>query len=128
MGKQALDAVVLEMGHMVAESVMLIEREDVRQNLYDRLQNIIASFSDRFTIIHLTSLLDLSRVLKVGIKKITGDIVGFPDNDCWYPRDLLKNVIRSLELGHRVGVTGRVICQDAQVRLVALQSFSNEKS
>ena len=122
MGKQALDAVMPEMGHIVAESVMLIEREDVRQNLYGRLQNIIASFSDRFTIIHLTSPLGLSRVLKVGIKKITGDgdIVGFPDNDCWYPRDLLKNVIRSLELGHRDGVTGRVICQDAQVRLVAL--------
>ena len=28
-GKQALDAVMLEMGRMVAESVMLIEREEV---------------------------------------------------------------------------------------------------
>lgn len=29
-GKQALDAVMLEMGRMVAESVMLMEREEVR--------------------------------------------------------------------------------------------------
>jgi hypothetical protein len=28
-GKEALDAVMLEMGRMVAESVMLIEREEV---------------------------------------------------------------------------------------------------
>ena len=28
-GKQALDAVMLEMGRMVAESVMLIEREEI---------------------------------------------------------------------------------------------------
>lgn len=41
--------------------------------------------------------------------------MGFPDDDCWYSRDLLINVIRSLELGHCDGVTGRVICQDAQV-------------
>ena len=73
------------MGHIVAESVMLIEREDVRQNLYDRLLNTIVSCSDRLSIIHLTSPLGLSRAPNVGIKKITGDIVGFPDNDCWYP-------------------------------------------
>ena len=30
-GKQALDAVMLEMGRMVAESVMLMEREEVRE-------------------------------------------------------------------------------------------------
>lgn len=35
LGKQALDAVMLEMGRLVAESVMLIEREEVAGPDYD---------------------------------------------------------------------------------------------
>jgi len=36
-GKQALDAVMLEMGRMVAESIMLIEREELAgPNYYPR--------------------------------------------------------------------------------------------
>ena len=34
-GKQALDAVMLEMGRMVAESVMLMEREEIVGPEYD---------------------------------------------------------------------------------------------
>lgn len=87
----------------------------VDQNLDDRLENVIASFCDRLTIIHLTSPLGVSRARNAGIQKITGDIVGFPDDDCWYPHDLLQNVIRLLEQGHCDGVTGRVISQDGQM-------------
>lgn len=119
----------------------------VDQNLDDRLENVIASFCDRLTIIHLTSPLGVSRARNAGIQKITGDIVGFPDDDCWYPHDLLQNVIRLLEQGHCDGVTGRVISQDGQMSAysrfdettglvsltnveenIPLQFFSNEKS
>ena len=36
-GKQALDAVMLEMGRMVAESVMLMEREEIAVPDYDSI-------------------------------------------------------------------------------------------
>ncbi len=91
----------------------------VDQNLDDRLEKVIASFCDRLTIIHLTSPLGVSRARNAGIKKITGDIVGFPDDDCWYPHDLLKNVLRSLEEGNCDGITGRIISHDGQVSPMA---------
>lgn len=65
----------------------------VDQNLDGRLEKVIASFCDHLTIIHLTSPRGVSRARNAGIKKITGDIVGFPDDDCWYPPLLLESIV-----------------------------------
>ncbi|ULA68733.1 MAG: Glycosyl transferase [Nitrospira sp.] len=81
----------------------------IDQNQDDRLNHVIAPFQDRMTIIHRTSPLGVSRARNEGLKRMTGDIVGFPDDDCWYPPDLLQHVIRLLEQHHCDGVTGRVI-------------------
>ncbi len=34
----------------------------------------------------------LSRARNVGLEEATGDIVAFPDDDCWYPEHLLERV------------------------------------
>ena len=34
----------------------------------------------------------LSRARNAGLRMIAGDIVSFPDDDCWYPPDLLQRV------------------------------------
>ena len=82
----------------------------VDQNLDDRLENMIASFCDRLTIIHLMSPLGVSRARNSGIKKITGDIVGFPDDDCWYPPMLLESIVALFEKNANWdGLTGRIV-------------------
>jgi len=82
----------------------------VDQNLDDRLQNMIASFRDRLTIIHLTSPRGVSRARNAGIKAITGDIVGFPDDDCWYSPMLLKSIVTLFGKNTNWdGLTGRIV-------------------
>ena len=35
----------------------------------------------------------LSRARNIGILEVSGDIVAFPDDDCWYPSDLIERVV-----------------------------------
>lgn len=97
---------------LVSQTYTNLELIVVDQNGDDRLHEILAPFRGRLTIIHITSQLGVSRARNEGMKSMTGDIVGFPDDDCWYPQDLLSTVVRSLEQYRCDGVTGRVICQD----------------
>jgi len=64
----------------------------VDQNPDDRLVHIIAPFSDQMRIRHLTSPLGISRARNMGLKAVSGDVIAFPDDDCWYPLTLLEQV------------------------------------
>jgi len=66
----------------------------VDQNPGDRLEAILQPYRKSFSILHLRSAKGLSRARNVGLKYISGDIVAFPDDDCWYPPDLLRRVFR----------------------------------
>jgi GT2 family glycosyltransferase len=67
------------------------------------------------SILHLNSEPGLSRARNLGLAHVTGDIVAFPDDDCWYPESLLTSVVDRLRanpslagiLGHPVDVQGR---------------------
>ena len=37
-------------------------------------------------------LVSLSHARNLGLNEINGDIVAFPDDDCWYPRNLLEQI------------------------------------
>jgi glycosyltransferase involved in cell wall biosynthesis len=63
----------------------------VDQNPDDRLVSIISKH-DRLTIHHLRSGRGISRARNVGLPLAKGDIICFPDDDCWYPEQLLANV------------------------------------
>lgn len=69
----------------------------VDQNPDDRLVLLLEPFQGRFPIKHLRSEPGLSRARNVGLKAVEGQIVAFPDDDCWYPQGLLEQVTHLLE-------------------------------
>lgn len=83
----------------------------VDQNDDELLAPILDRFSSIFPIQHLRSERGLSRARNVGLEKVRGELVAFPDDDCWYPANLLDSVSRFLDTNQEwVGLTGR--CTD----------------
>ncbi len=68
----------------------------VDQNGDDRLDPVLSAHPD-LRIRHLRSGAGASRGRNVGLSAYEGDIVAFPDDDCWYPDGLLASVVDWLE-------------------------------
>ena len=66
------------------------------------LARTIAAYRD-LSIIHATSPLGLSRARNVGLAHVTGEIIGFPDDDCWYPKTLLSTVVERFRASQSLG-------------------------
>jgi glycosyltransferase involved in cell wall biosynthesis len=64
----------------------------VDQNTDDRVKDVLKSWESSFQCIHVRSDLGASKARNLGIHIAHGDIIGFPDDDCWYPTDLLQQV------------------------------------
>ncbi len=64
----------------------------VDQNPDDRLLPILAAWKNRIAITHLRSAPGLSHARNVGLAAATGDVLGFPDDDCRYSPYLLDGV------------------------------------
>jgi glycosyltransferase involved in cell wall biosynthesis len=81
----------------------------VDQNPDARLKPILDAYVGCVgPIYHLRAERGLSRARNVGLGHIAGDIVGFPDDDCWYPPDLLERVVGFFELEQgTAGLCGR---------------------
>jgi len=87
----------------------------VDQNSDKRLVPILQDFQERFPILHLKSERGLSRARNVGLKHIRSEIVAFPDDDCWYPENLLDSVVRFFEQNPNVdGLTGRSVDEEGK--------------
>jgi glycosyltransferase involved in cell wall biosynthesis len=69
----------------------------VDQNEDERLTPVLEPYESKFSIRRCVSEPGLSRARNVGLKCVTGDVVAFPDDDCWYPPNLLRNVADFLE-------------------------------
>jgi glycosyltransferase involved in cell wall biosynthesis len=82
----------------------------VDQNPDDRLAPILAPYQAPFPIIHLRSTRGNSRARNVGLAHIRGQIVAFPDDDCWYSPDLLETVARFFDSHpETAGLCGRCV-------------------
>ena len=66
----------------------------VDQNPNTRLAPILAEFTGRLAIRHvrLAGAPGASRARNVGLQHVTGEVVCFPDDDCWYPASFLQQV------------------------------------
>jgi glycosyltransferase involved in cell wall biosynthesis len=63
----------------------------IDQNCDNRLDRALRQHS-RLRIHHLHSERGVSKARNVGLRIAQGDIIGFPDDDCWYPQELLAGV------------------------------------
>jgi glycosyltransferase involved in cell wall biosynthesis len=59
----------------------------VDQNADERVAEVLAGRGLELT--HVRAPLGLSRARNVGLREVSGDVVGFPDDDCAYPPGLL---------------------------------------
>lgn len=86
------------------------------QNTDDRLMPILRPFQDRFPLRRVRSSGGISRGRNVGLPLTSGRIIAFPDDDCWYPADLLTTVLRLFDANpHWDVVSGRSV--DDQMRV-----------
>jgi len=66
----------------------------VDQNAEERLAPVIERFRSKLRCVHLRAAPGVSRARNLGIAEASGEIVAFPDDDCWYPQDLLERIDR----------------------------------
>jgi len=89
----------------------------VDQNPDARLAPLAERYSRCFPLIHLGSRPGLSRARNAALPYASGDIIGFPDDDCWYPPDLLERLHRLMESRPEIqGVSGRALADGGRPR------------
>lgn len=64
----------------------------VDQNLDDRIEILVDKYKSELNIKHIRTPKGLSKSRNIGLSYATGDVVGFPDDDCWYPESLLGDL------------------------------------
>jgi GT2 family glycosyltransferase len=84
----------------------------VDQNADARVAEVLAGRGLELT--HVRAPLGLSRARNVGLREVSGDVVGFPDDDCAYPPGLLDLLAGRFADPALDGLTGRA--EDAQGR------------
>lgn len=86
----------------------------VDQNADDRVGRLLLAHPGLETL-HLRSERGLSRARNAALRELDADVVGFPDDDCAYPPDLLERVARrfasDIELD---GLSGRAADRDGR--------------
>jgi len=58
---------------------------------------------------HLRSERGLSRGRNIGLRRVRGQVIGFPDDDCWYDPDVVEHVHRFFEHQENAVLTGRTV-------------------
>ena len=90
----------------------------VDQNAPGFLDPVIARYRDRLTIVHVRSPPGLSRARNAGLPLCSAPLVGFPDDDCWYPVPLVAEIVAAFAARPDLSVlTGRTIDRDGRPSL-----------
>lgn len=78
--------------HLDAQPYRAVELIVVDQNEDDRLLPVLSPYQSRFFVKHIRSNRGISRARNLGLRFASGNIVAFPDDDCWYNPDTLQRV------------------------------------
>jgi glycosyltransferase involved in cell wall biosynthesis len=76
----------------------------VDQNPPGTLDAIVTRASQAMSVRYLRSDPGLSRARNVGIRYHRGTIVAFPDDDCWYPDNLIEHIISVFKSYPNLGI------------------------
>jgi glycosyltransferase involved in cell wall biosynthesis len=76
------------------------------------LGEVLQTYVGRLDWRYAGSAIGHSRALNLGLRHAQGDVVAFPDDDCWYDRTLLEQVAKQL-VAHPewAGVSGRSVTE-----------------
>lgn len=88
----------------------------VDQSNDDRLVPVVLRLREACRVVHVrSSQVSSSRARNIGAQHADGDIISFPDDDCWYTPGLLNRVIGLFAADPALdGVTGRTILEDGR--------------
>jgi len=76
-------------------SIELVVVDQSSETDRSAIESLVLSYSSYFQVVYLhTSEKGLSRARNLGLTRVTGDILGFPDDDCWYSKDFLVRVVK----------------------------------
>ena len=88
----------------------------IDQNGDDRLTALLDRFRDDFEIRHIRSPRGLSRARNAGLALARGEIIAFPDDDCWFREGLLAEVCATFDRHPDWdGMTGRSVTGEGYV-------------
>lgn len=80
----------------------------VDQNISGYLEPVLQSYYQKINIIHITSEPGLAKARNVGLNIATGEIICFPDDDCWYDNRTLDTAVSLLADKNLGFVSGRL--------------------
>jgi glycosyltransferase involved in cell wall biosynthesis len=102
-----LDKLLDSLGKQSCQDFELIVAD---QNADNRVLERLKDHEGRFPIVHLRCATGLSRARNAALLVARGDIIAFPDDDCWYPQDLLEKVADFFSRNPEfAGLTGRPV-------------------
>lgn len=82
------------LGSLAAQTRRDFEVVVVDQNADDRVAALLDRERVPFPLTHVRAPPGLSRARNVGLRLARGNIVGFPDDDCWYDVDIVARVLQ----------------------------------
>jgi glycosyltransferase involved in cell wall biosynthesis len=107
-----VDELTIFLKSLTNQTLKSFELIIVDQNTDDRLNPLLLVYKDSFNIKYLKAEKGLSHARNIGIQHAQGEIIGFPDDDCWYSANILKEIADILHNNNDWdGITGRVADQ-----------------
>ncbi len=83
---------------LLAQTYTSFEVILVDQNEDERLVPLVEEYGHKLCLRHVRSTgRGKASANNVGLRIATGDVVGFPDDDCWYAPDLLRRLVDMFE-------------------------------
>lgn len=80
---------------LVAQSYSPLRVVVVDKSSDKRISVLLAEYRDELDILHLpTAPCGVSRAVNIGLEYVSAEVVGVPDDDCWYPSGFLWTVVR----------------------------------